>query len=541
MGPPAAPKDRAAGGRLSAPVDHRERWPLAKLKPYAKNPNLHSEEQIGLIAASLARYGQTQLIVVDGDAGETFGEILAGHGRYAGATRLGWTEVDVGLAIGWPVAEKHAYRIIDNQLTRLSEWSGELLAAEVNELDASGYDLALLGLDDSLLNDATATPEVPTPEPPKDPVVRSGDLWTLGDHRLLCGDATKAEDVARVLGDAKPHIMITDPPYGVDYDPNWRNEADRANGKPYGASAIGQVKNDNRSDWTEAYKLFTGDVAYVWHPAGAKQVDFFTSLVAAGFEIRMQIIWAKSNFPIGRGNYHVKHEPCWYAVRKGKTAHWSGDRTQNTLWEIAKPSKSETGHSTQKPIECMKRPIENNSKRGDYVYEPFSGSFTTGIACEMTGRKCLAIEIAPEYVEVGIMRWQEQTGKQEEDEIDQSAKYCVGFPASFSFRSFSPAAFAIAGIDTAAQPVTAKTSADVHPVLRVSNPATISVLLLPFVAFAGLAFFVFAVFAFVVMAVVSVGWGFFAACEAFSFAIRSSVLRFLAAAFSASMAAAAAS
>jgi DNA modification methylase len=196
-------------------------------------------------------------------------------------------------------------------------------------------------------------------------------------HRLLCGDATNADDVAKVLGGAKPHLMVTDPPYGVDYDPDWRNRADRANGKPYGGRAIGLVLNDDRSDWREAWALFPGDVAYAWHPPGAMQVAHHAALVAAGFEVRMQIIWAKQQFPIGRGNYHVQHEPCWYAVRKSKTAHWQGDRTQSTLWQIDKPVKSETGHGTQKPVECMKRPIENNSKPGDGVYDPFVGSGTT--------------------------------------------------------------------------------------------------------------------------------------------------------------------
>jgi DNA modification methylase len=233
-----------------------------------------------------------------------------------------------------------------------------------------------------------------------------------GRHRLLCGDATSAADVELALGGAKPHLMVTDPPYGVDYDPDWRNRADRANGKPYGARAIGRVSNDDRMDWREAWALFPGDVVYAWHPPGAMQVAHHAALVAADFEIRMQIIWAKQQFPIGRGNYHVQHEPCWYAVRKGKTAHWQGDRTQSTLWQIDKPVKSETGHSTQKPVECMKRPIENNSAAGDAVYDPFVGSGTTIIAAEMTGRACRALEINPVYVDVAVLRWQNFTGEQ---------------------------------------------------------------------------------------------------------------------------------
>jgi DNA modification methylase len=211
-----------------------------------------------------------------------------------------------------------------------------------------------------------------------------GDVWLLGGHRIICGDSTKAEDVERVLAGVKPHLMVTDPPYGVEYDANWRNVAMRADGTPSDGRAVGKVLNDGQSDWREAWALFPGDVAYVWH-AGRHASSVQSSLEASKFEIRCQIIWSKGRFAIGRGDYHWQHEPCWYAVRKGKTGHWAGDRKQTTLWEISH-NKSETGHSTQKPVECMKRPIENNSSPGQAVYEPFSGSGTTIIAGEMTGR-----------------------------------------------------------------------------------------------------------------------------------------------------------
>lgn len=204
--------------------------------------------------------------------------------------------------------------------------------------------------------------------------------------------------------------MVTDPPYGVEYDPAWRNDALRADGSAIGCRAIGKVENDDRADWTEAWKLFGGDVAYVWHAGLFAQV-VADSLIAAGFELKTQIIWNKSNFAIGRSHYHWKHEPCWYVVRKGKTGHWNGDRTQSTVWDIQKPNKSETGHGTQKPVECMERPIRNNSNYGDSVYEPFSGSGTTIIAAEQTGRRCYAMELSPNYVDVAVKRWQTATGK----------------------------------------------------------------------------------------------------------------------------------
>ena len=168
--------------------------------------------------------------------------------------------------------------------------------------------------------------------------------------------------------------------------------------------------NDDQADWSEAWALFPGDVAYVWH-AGNMAHIVAESLIKCGLQIRTQIIWNKSSLVIGRGDYHPKHEPCWYAVRKGKPGHYDGGRKQTTVWDIDKPRKSETGHSTQKPVECMKRPIENNSSPGQAVYEPFSGSGTTIIAGEMTGRSVHAIELNPAYVDVAVKRWQDFTGQ----------------------------------------------------------------------------------------------------------------------------------
>ena len=226
-------------------------------------------------------------------------------------------------------------------------------------------------------------------------------------HRIICGDSTSADTVAALLGDVKPHLMVTDPPYGVEYDASWREEA----GASGSGTAKGKVLNDDRADWREAWALFPGDVAYVWH------ADKFSPVVAEslevnGLQMRNMIIWAKSSLVMSRGDYHSQHEPCWYAVRKGKKGHFDGGRKQTTLWQIDKPRKSETGHSTQKPVECMKRPIENNSSPGQAVYEPFSGSGTTIIAGEMTGRHIYAIELNPAYVDVAVKRWQDFTGQQ---------------------------------------------------------------------------------------------------------------------------------
>jgi DNA modification methylase len=308
--------------------------------------------------------------------------------------------------------------LADNRMALDAGWDNDLLKIELQDLGDAGFDLALTGFDlgeiAALTLDETEglTDPDAVPDAPAVPVTVLGDVWLLGRHRIACGSSTDANTVNAVLAGVKPHLMVTDPPYGVEYDANWRNEVDRANGKPYGAVAVGKVENDDRSDWSDAWALFSGDVAYVWH--GEKQLVLLGSeLEKSGFHLRNLIVWAKSNLVIGRGNYHSQHETCWYIVRKksGATGHWAGDRKQTTLWQIPKPQKSETGHSTQKPVECMKRPIENNSSPGQAVYEPFSGSGTTIIAGEMTGRCVYAIELNPAYVDMAVIRWQNFTGQ----------------------------------------------------------------------------------------------------------------------------------
>jgi DNA modification methylase len=313
------------------------------------------------------------------------------------------------LASGWSEAQKRAYVLADNQLALNAGWNAELLNLEVSELDGLGFDLGLIGFDASQLAAMTAKPGLTDPDevPPEpvDPISVLGDRWLLGRHRLICGDATNADDVAALLEGIKPHLMVTDPPYGVSYDPAWRMRA----GVNLNERKLGKVDNDDRADWREAWALFPGDVAYVWHGA-VHAVTVTESLVASQFEVRAQIVWAKDRLVLGRGDYHWQHEPCWYVVRTGATGHWNGDRTQVTVWNIPSRDDSGHGHGTQKPVECMRRPIENNSKPGEPVYDPFSGSGTTIIAAEMTGRSCYAIEINPAYVDVAIERWQQFTG-----------------------------------------------------------------------------------------------------------------------------------
>ena len=230
-----------------------------------------------------------------------------------------------------------------------------------------------------------------------------GQVWEVGRHRLMCGDATSGEDVGgALLAGVRPGLMVTDPPYGVDYDPAWRVKAAQEGHLAYAAIRIGEVRNDDRADWQEAWDCFPGDVLYAWHPPGATSLVHARAIEDAGFVLRMQIIWAKSNFRIGRGDYHVRHEPCWYAVRKGQVAHRTDDRTQTTLWQINLDKNIEGGHSTQKPVECMARAIRNHTFPD--VYDPFLGSGTTMVAAEQLGRICYGMEIEPKYVAVTLER-----------------------------------------------------------------------------------------------------------------------------------------
>jgi DNA modification methylase len=305
-----------------------------------------------------------------------------------------------------------------------------MLRQQLAILKNENFNLDLLGFDDQILarrlaENAAAeglTDEDDIPDLPATPVTKPGDLWLLGDrkgrrqNRILCGDATAAKDVAGLLaGQPVPVIMVTDPPYGVGLEPEWREQA----GLNPRTRQGGKVANDDRTDWTEAWAQFPGDVAYVWH-AGIHAAEVALGLQACGFQIRSQIIWVKQHFAISRGAYHWQHEPCWYAVRKGKAGHWQGDRTQTTVWEVANlnpfggegaPENEATGHGAQKPVEIMRRPILNHTRPEEACYDPFLGSGSTLIAAESTGRICYGMEIHPKYVDVAVLRWQRFTGR----------------------------------------------------------------------------------------------------------------------------------
>lgn len=386
------------------------------LRPFAGNPRKISLRGLEKLQRSVEEFGFINPIIAQ--RGSRM--VIAGHQRLKAAQAAGLTEVPVVWLDVDDVTAK-AYNLADNRLQQESEWDFAPLADLLQELDTGAIDLTLTGFDEDELRRMMEWAPEPepgelvedeAPEPPEEPVTKPGDLWILGRHRLLCGDSTRADDVGRLLAGATPLLMVTDPPYGVNYSPEWRNEA-----LGEGNRSIGKVANDDRADWREAWALFAGDVAYVWH-AASKAWEVAGSLFDCGFEVRAQIVWAKQHFVISRGHYHYQHEPCWYAVRKGRTAHWCGDRKQSTLWQINNgllqggPRKAEdaiTGHGTQKPVEAMARPMRNHDVAE--VYEPFCGSGTTVIAAEQLGRRCYAMEIDPRYCDVIVERWERLTGQ----------------------------------------------------------------------------------------------------------------------------------
>jgi DNA modification methylase len=396
---------------------------LSDLQLDPKNANKGTARGKRMLANSLKTFGAGRSILVD-----RHGVVIAGNKTFEEAKALG-LDVRVVDADGKALVvirrtnldlatdpEARQLALADNRVGEVNlEWDPTLLET----FGADGIDLTTLwtpqelerllghGLETGLTPDDAVVPIADT-------AIARGDLFQLGDHRLLCGDATDADDVARVLGTDTLTIMITDPPYGVAYDPMWRV---RAGGR--GRHAAGAVTNDDRVDWSAAFRLFSGPVAYVWH-AGLHAGEVGTALTTCGFELRAQIIWAKTNFVLGRGDFHWQHEPCWYAVRAGESSGWCGDRTQSTLWSLPNLNPfsgghnlddATTGHSTQKPVALYERALICNSAPSDVLFDPFIGSGTAIIAAQKTGRRCLGLELEPRYVQMAIARWEAYTGQ----------------------------------------------------------------------------------------------------------------------------------
>lgn len=371
---------------------------LSSIKPNPRNPRTIKDDKFQKLVKSIREFPKMMELrpLVTDDAGV----VLGGNQRLKALQELGYKEIPrewVKRASDLTPEEQKRFVIADNVSFGENDWDVLKEDYPLEQLEEWGMDIPDFTDPGTLEED-----EYEIPDEIETDIVAS-DLFEIGPHRLLCGDSTVKEKVNLLLAGAIPVLMVTDPPYGVNYDADWRNKADRANGKPYGGRAIGKVNNDNRVDWTETYYHFPGQVLYIWHgDRHAKEVA--ENIEKANFEIVCQIVWAKNGMVISRGDYHWQHEPCWYGVRKGKRHNWQGDRSQTTVWNIDRPKKSDTGHSTQKPVECMGRPMKNNTKIGDGVYDPFLGSGTSMVAAHQLDRVCYGIEIDPKYCQIIIDR-----------------------------------------------------------------------------------------------------------------------------------------
>jgi DNA modification methylase len=411
------------------PADRVVRLKVESLVAYAHNARTHTPEQIRQIADSIKRFGFTTPVIVD-----ERGVLIAGHARVMASRLLGLDEIP-GIVIKdgeWSEEEKRAYRIWDNQSALLSSWDREALRLELGELRDGGFDLAPLGFDVAGLaaildvRPVGATDPDEAPEPPVHPVAAGGDLWALGRHRLLVGDCTEPQDVNRLMDGAKAVLMATDPPFGVNYG-DIANSRSRAasvrkggDGKNYATHAGKRMQNDDLDggalqDFLERTiraalpHLIENPAFYLWHPMLTQGAFFAAAATAADILIHRQIIWVKPSLIMGRGDYHWRHELCFYGWIRGKRCAWLAGRDQDTIWEVGR--ENDGIHPTQKPVELFARPIRNHVQPGGLVFEPFSGSGSQIIAAEMTGRRCYAIEIDPRYADCAILRWQNFAGE----------------------------------------------------------------------------------------------------------------------------------
>jgi DNA modification methylase len=387
-----------------------EHWSLERLIPYARNPRTHSDAQIAQIAASIAEFGFNNPILVDTKAG-----VIAGHGRLLAARKLQSAEVPVIVLDHLTEAQKRAYILADNQLALNAGWDETLLAAELVALQNEDFNLDLIGFEDEDLarllaaQDAAEglTDEDAVPELQATPISVLGDLWILGDHKLLVGDATDSDEVAKLMAGGPADLVFTDPPYNVDYE-------------GYTEERL-KIKGDRMSDadfkqfLESAFRSYRGLVKpgasmYVCH-SSSWQREFQNALEAAGFEVRCQIIWAKNTFAWGFGRYKFQHEPMFYCHVAGEKDSWYGDKTQSTLWHEKKPAANRI-HPTAKPVELVERALLNSSTAGDIVADFFGGSGSTLIGCERRGRHARLMEIDPKYADSIVRRYQEYTGKQ---------------------------------------------------------------------------------------------------------------------------------
>ncbi|BBE50884.1 DNA adenine methyltransferase YhdJ [Ferriphaselus amnicola] len=387
------------------------------LVPFVNNARTHSDDQVAQIAASIREFGFNNPILVDGERG-----LIAGHGRLLAARKLGLATVPVIELAHLSPTQKRAYILADNRLAENAGWDKELLALELADLKLSEFDLDLLGFSgdelDELLNSGDKeglSDDDAVPEVLEVAITKPGDVWLLGQHRLLCGDSTKADDLKRLMREELADMAFTDPPYNVNYA-NTAKDKLRGKNRP--------ILNDNLGDdfgtfLTDACtNLLSVTKGAVYIAMSSSELDTLQAAFrAAGGKWSTFIIWAKNTFTLGRADYQRQYEPILYGWRDGADHFWCGARDQGDVWQIKKPAKNDL-HPTMKPVELVERAILNSSKSRDIVLDLFGGSGTTLIAAEKTGRQARLIELDPKYVDVILRRWQEWTGLQATRELD---------------------------------------------------------------------------------------------------------------------------
>lgn len=390
--------------------------PITKLVPYVNNARTHSPEQINKLRSSLREFGFINPVIIDRDFG-----VIAGHGRILAAKEEGIAEVPCVFADHLTEAQKKAYILADNRMAMDAGWDEELLRVEIEALQAEAFDLSLTGFDEKELSDlfkddadvqeddfdVDAELEKPT-------FSKSGDVWTLGRHRLVCGDSTKAETFAVLMNGRKANLVVTDPPYNVNYE-----------------STAGKIKNDNLADekfyqflfdaFSNIEKVMADDASiYVFH-ADTEGLNFRKAFADAGFYLSGCCIWKKPSLVLGRSPYQWQHEPCLYGWKKSGKHQWYADRKQTTIWEFEKTKKN-TDHPTMKPIPLLGYPIQNSSMSNTLVLDPFGGSGSTLIACEQTDRDCYTIELDEKYCDVIVKRYIEQVGSADGVSVERDGK-----------------------------------------------------------------------------------------------------------------------
>lgn len=397
-------------------MEFQENYPVDKLIPYARNSRTHNDEQIVQIVASIKEFGFTNPILVGADD-----VIIAGHGRLLAAQRMGLKEVPIIKLPHLSETQRKALVIADNKIALNAGWDEEMLALEMKELGDVDFDLDILGFSDEELKELEAfgesdavgkTDDDEMPEIPEEAVTKPGDMWILGEHRLLCGDTTMVDDVQKLMGTDIAAMVFTDPPYNVNYGSSMKDSI------RYHAGTLGgrKIMNDNLGDGFAQFltdslsnlMMFNNGAVYVCM-SSSELHTLYNAFIASGGKWSTFIIWAKNTFTLGRADYQRQYEPILYGWRADKKHYWCGDRDQSDVWEYNKPVKNDL-HPTMKPVELVERAILNSSKPGDIVLDGFGGSGSTLIAAEKTRRKARLMELDPKFCDVIIKRWEEYTG-----------------------------------------------------------------------------------------------------------------------------------